>query len=39
VPEGGYFVCCNVEGLPYYDEFRGITITPDTPKTVRSSFR
>ncbi|KAG6615580.1 Kynurenine-oxoglutarate transaminase [Phytophthora cinnamomi] len=33
VPEGGYFVCCNVEGLPFYDEFRGIEITPDTPKT------
>lgn len=33
VPEGGYFVCCNVEGLPYYDEFRGIQVTPDTPKT------
>ncbi|KAL3665346.1 hypothetical protein V7S43_009385 [Phytophthora oleae] len=33
IPEGGYFVCCNVEGLPFYDEFRGIQTTPDTPKT------
>ncbi|OWZ18112.1 Kynurenine-oxoglutarate transaminase, partial [Phytophthora megakarya] len=33
VPEGGYFVCCNVEGLPFYDEFRDIKITPNTPKT------
>ncbi|RLN64388.1 hypothetical protein BBP00_00003509 [Phytophthora kernoviae] len=33
VPEGGYFVCCNVEGLPFYDEFRGFEITANTPKT------
>ncbi|CAH0474758.1 unnamed protein product [Peronospora belbahrii] len=33
VPDGGYFVCCNVEGLPSYDEFRGIEVTLDTPRT------
>ncbi|KAI9906236.1 hypothetical protein PsorP6_003299 [Peronosclerospora sorghi] len=33
IPEGGYFVCCNVEGLPFYDEFRDLEITSKTPKT------
>ncbi|KAI9907298.1 hypothetical protein PsorP6_003305 [Peronosclerospora sorghi] len=33
IPEGGYFVCCNVEGLPLYDEFRDLEITSKTPKT------
>ncbi|CAI5743554.1 unnamed protein product [Peronospora destructor] len=39
VPEGGYFVCCNVEGLPFYDEFRGIEIAPDTPRTEFSDYQ
>ncbi|CAI5701271.1 hypothetical protein KXD40_007056 [Peronospora effusa] len=39
VPEGGYFVCCNVEDLPFYDEFRGIEITPDTPRTEFADYQ
>ncbi|KAJ0392999.1 hypothetical protein ATCC90586_004664 [Pythium insidiosum] len=33
VPEGGYFVCCNVTHLPFYEEFSKISISDDLPKT------
>ncbi|RLN32359.1 hypothetical protein BBJ28_00005040 [Nothophytophthora sp. Chile5] len=39
VPEGGYFVCCNVEGLPFYDEFRDIKVTASTPKTAFPDYQ
>uniref|UniRef100_K3WDN8 Aminotransferase class I/classII large domain-containing protein n=1 Tax=Globisporangium ultimum (strain ATCC 200006 / CBS 805.95 / DAOM BR144) TaxID=431595 RepID=K3WDN8_GLOUD len=32
VPEGGYFVCCNVTHLPVFQEFADIKITPELPK-------
>ncbi|DAZ93170.1 TPA: LOW QUALITY PROTEIN: hypothetical protein N0F65_005520 [Lagenidium giganteum] len=32
VPEGGYFVCCNVASLPSFQEFKSIKITKDLPK-------
>uniref|UniRef100_A0AAV1UB27 Aminotransferase class I/classII large domain-containing protein n=1 Tax=Peronospora matthiolae TaxID=2874970 RepID=A0AAV1UB27_9STRA len=39
VPQGGYFVCCNVEGLPFYNEFREIEVTSDTPKTLYPDYQ
>ncbi|KAF1332743.1 Kynurenine-oxoglutarate transaminase, partial [Globisporangium splendens] len=34
VPEGGYFVCCNVTHLPVFQEFTDIKITPELPKPL-----
>ncbi|CAI5710057.1 unnamed protein product [Hyaloperonospora brassicae] len=39
VPQGGYFVCCNVERLPFYNEFRDIEVTADTPKTEYPDYQ
>jgi aspartate/methionine/tyrosine aminotransferase len=36
VPEGGYFVCCNVTHLPIFHEFAHIQPTNDLPKPVRT---
>lgn len=38
VPEGGYFVCCNVSSLPFLDEFADVEITPALPKRVRPGW-
>lgn len=35
VPEGGYFVCCDVTHLPIFQEFADIEITSELPKLVR----
>ncbi|TMW65773.1 hypothetical protein Poli38472_008415 [Pythium oligandrum] len=39
VPEGGYFVCCDVSELPFFQEFANRPIADDIPKTEYPDYQ
>ncbi|TYZ60189.1 hypothetical protein PybrP1_003511 [[Pythium] brassicae (nom. inval.)] len=39
VPQGGYFVCCDVSRLPVFNEFADIAVTPELPKTEYPDYQ
>ncbi|CAK4409158.1 unnamed protein product [Aphanomyces euteiches] len=39
VPDGGYFVCCNVSALDSYEEFKHLETVKDLPADERPDYR